>query len=130
MSGLKYVTEIPGFPGSSMYAPAVVAGGFVHVSGQTGMREGGAGPLDVVGPTIQEQTRQALKNVAAVLRAAGSSLDRAVKITVLIADPEDFKGMNEAYVEAFKGAKPARSVARLGPSFPGVRISIDAVALA
>ncbi|MBM3555780.1 MAG: RidA family protein [Alphaproteobacteria bacterium] len=130
MSDIRHITSIPGFPASTLYSPAVVAGGLVYVSGQTGMRKGGTGPIDVVGPTIQEQTRQALANVDAVLRAAGSSLDRAVKVLVMIANPDDFKGMNEAYAEAFPGAKPTRSVARLGPNFPGVLVLIEAVALA
>lgn len=130
MSALRHVTSVPGFPPSTLYSPAVVAGGLVHVSGQTGMRPGGKGPTDIVGPTIQEQTRQALANVESVLKAAGSSIERCVKVLVLIADPNDFMGMNEAYAAAFPGAKPARSVARLGPNFPGVLVSIEAVALA
>ena len=62
------------------------------------MRPGG-GPTDVVGDTMQEQTRQALRNVQTILKAAGSSLDRVVKVTVLLARPDLFQEMNEAYAE-------------------------------
>ena len=79
---------------------------------------------------MQEQTHQALKNVEQILQAAGSSLDRVVKITVLMARPDLFKEMNEAYAEHFPGPKPARAIARLGVDVPGVLVSIEAIALA
>lgn len=101
----------------SPYSHAVVANGFVFVSGQVG-----------AGNTIQEQTRQALRNVEAILKASGTELDEVVKVTVLLARPELFRQMNEAYAEFFPKAKPARSVARLGVEIPGVLISIDAIA--
>ena len=108
---------------------AVVANGFDFVSGQIPVRPGG-GPTDVVGDTMQEQTRQALRNVQTILKAAGSSLDRVVKITVLLARPDLFQEMNEAYEEFFTDAKPARSMVRFGAEIPGVLVAIDAIALA
>jgi 2-iminobutanoate/2-iminopropanoate deaminase len=77
---------------------------------------------------MQDQTRQAMRNVSAILEAAGSSLDRVVKVTVLLARPELSKEMNEAYAEFFPGSKPARAIARLGVEIPGVLVSIEAIA--
>ena len=100
----------------------------MFVSGQIPVRPGG-GPTEVVGDTMQEQTRQALRNVQTMLEAAGSSLDRVVKITVLLARPDLYKEMNEAYAEFFR-MKPARSMVRFGADIPGVLVAIDAIALA
>ncbi len=113
----------------SPYSHAVVANGFVFVSGQIPVRPGG-GPTDIVGDTIQEQTRQALRNVETILKAAGSSLDRVVKVTVLLARPDLYREMNEAYGEFFADAKPARSMVRFGADIPGVLVAIEAIALA
>jgi 2-iminobutanoate/2-iminopropanoate deaminase len=130
MSDIRFVSEVPGYPPShSPYSHAVVANGFVFVAGQGAFRPGG-GATETVGTTIQEQTRQALSNVGTVLQAAGSSFDKLVKVTVLLANPADFAGMNQAYAEFFPRNRPARAVARLGAEIPGVLISIEAVALA
>ena len=130
MTSIRHIASVPGYPATQYpYSPAVVANGFVFVSGQIAVRPGGGSPA-IAGATMQEQTHQALKNVKAVLEAAGSSLERVVKITVLLARPDLFKEMNEAYAEHFPGPKPARSVAQLGANVPGVLISIDAIALA
>jgi 2-iminobutanoate/2-iminopropanoate deaminase len=96
---------------------AVVANGFVFVSGQIPVKPGG-GPTEVVGDTMQEQTRQALRNVQTILEAAGSSLDRMVKVTALLARPDLYREINEAYVEFFPGAKRARSMAALALTSP------------
>lgn len=130
MNSIRHVTSVPGYPATQYpYSPAVVANGFVFVSGQIAVRPGGGSPV-IVGTTMQEQTHQVLRNLRAVLEAAGSSLERIVKVTVLLARPDLFKEMNEAYAEHFPGPKPARSVAQLGANVPGVLISIDAIALA
>jgi len=129
MSEIRYV-EVPGYPAAhSPYSHAVVANGFVFVSGQIAVKPDGA-PGEIVGDTMAEQTRQCLRNVEMVLQAAGSSLDRVVKVTVLIAKPELFGEMNAAYGEVFAERKPARAVVRLGPEIPGVFLSIEATALA
>ena len=75
-------------------------------------------------------TRQALRNVELILKAAGTSFDRVVKVTVLLARPDLYKEMNEAYAEFFPGAKPSRSMVRFGADIPGVLVAIDATALA
>lgn len=130
MPDIRHVIDVPGYPPShSPYSHAVVANGFVYVSGQAAVRPGG-GALETVGDTIEEQTRQALRNVETVLKASGSSFDKLVKVTVLLTRPQDFAGMNKAYAEFFPGNKPARAVARLGVEIPDVLISIEAVALA
>ena len=121
---------VPDYPAAhSPYSHATVANGFVFVSAQIPVRPGG-GPTDVVGHTMQEQTRQALRNVETILKAAGSSLDRVVKVTVLLARPDLYREMNEAYAEFFAGAKPARSMVRFGADIPGVLVAIEAIALA
>jgi 2-iminobutanoate/2-iminopropanoate deaminase len=126
----RYINDIAGYPSPhSPYSHAVVANGFVFVSGQIAIQPGGS-PSAVAGTTIKEQTRQSIRNLKAILEAAGSSLDRVVKVTVLLARPELFKEMNEAYAEFFPGPKPARAVVRLGVEIPGVLISIEAIATA
>ena len=122
--------DVPGYPAAhSPYSHAVVANGFVFVSGQIPVRAGGA-PTEVAGDTMQEQTRQCLRNVETILKSTGSSLDRVVKITVLLARPDLYREMNEAYAEFFTGAKPARSMVRFGADIPSVLVAIDAIALA
>jgi len=79
---------------------------------------------------MQAQTRQALRNVQTILEAAGSSLDRLLKVTVLLARPDLYKEMNEAYAEFFPKTKPARAMARFGAEIPGVLVAIEAIALA
>src|SRR5438552_6023164 len=130
MDPIRHVNDVPGYPAPhSPYSHAVVANGFVFVWGQIPVRPGG-GPTDVVGETMQEQTRQALRNVQTILEAAGSALDRVVRVTVLLARPELYREMNEAYAEFFPGAKPARSMARFGADIPGVMVAIEALAVA
>jgi 2-iminobutanoate/2-iminopropanoate deaminase len=128
MTEIRHVA-VPDYPAPhSPYSHAVVANGLIFVSGQIPVRPGG-GPTDIVGETMQEQTRQALRNVATILKAAGSSLDRAVKITVLLARPDLYREMNEAYAEFFPGEKPARTMVRFGADIPGVLVAVDAVAV-
>ena len=122
--------DVPFYPAAhSPYSHAVVANGFVFVSGQIAVKPGG-NSTEVVGDTMQEQTRQALRNVQIILEAAGSSLDRLLKVTVLLARPDLYKEMNEAYAEFFPKTKPARAMARFGAEIPGVLVAIEAIALA
>lgn len=122
--------EVPGYPAPhSPYSHAVVVNGLVFVSGQIPVKPGG-GPTEVVGTTMQEQTRQSLRNVQTILKAAGSSLERVVKVTVLLARPDLYKEMNEAYAEFLPGPKPARAMVRFGADIPGVLVAIEAIALA
>ncbi len=109
------------------YSQAVVAAGLVFVSGTA--------PTDPVtgqisGTTIQEQTRQCLRNISAILEEAGSSLDDLVSATVILADEDDFAGMNEEWLRWFPSDPPARQGAKLPARIPGLRVSIAAVAAA
>ena len=97
------------------------AGNYVYVSGLVGV-DVTTGSL--AGPTIQEQTGQALANCEAVLRAAGATLDDVVEVGVLLADPADFAAMNDEYAMSFSTPPPTRYVAKLGVELPGVLISI------
>jgi 2-iminobutanoate/2-iminopropanoate deaminase len=99
----------------------VRAGDHVYVSGLVGvdMRTG-----DLAGPTIREQTRQALANCEAVLRAAGATPADIVEVGVLLANPGDFAEMNDEYAAWCGDAPPTRYVAKLGPELPGILVSI------
>jgi 2-iminobutanoate/2-iminopropanoate deaminase len=107
------------------YSQAVRAAGLVFVSGTAP-----ADPVSgaIVGSTIQEQTRQCLTNIAAILEAAGSSLDRVVSATVVLADEDDFAGMNEEWLRWFPVDPPARQGAKLPARIPGLKVSIAAIA--
>ncbi len=107
------------------YSQAVKAAGLVFVSG-TGPQDPATGAI--TGATIQEQTRQCLTNIQAILEAAGSSLDKVVSATVILADEDDFAGMNEEWLRWFPADPPARQGAKLPVRVPGLRISIAAVA--
>ena len=112
-------------PPPPTYSQAVKAAGLVFVSG-TAPADPATGAL--IGDTIQEQTRQSLTNVAAILEAAGSSLDRMVSATVVLADEDDFAGMNEEWVRWFPSDPPARQGAKLPARVPGLMVSIAAIA--
>ena len=127
---MKRVITTPDAPsgnaaGKFPFSQAIVAGGLVFVAGQ--------GPLDpesgaIIGDTIQEQTRQAMRNVEAILGAAGSSTDRIVNVIFLLANPEDFAGMNEEWARWFPKDPPARSGAKFPLAVPNFRISLSVIA--
>lgn len=107
------------------YSQAVKAAGLVFVSG-TAPADPATGQIK--GSTIQEQTRQCLANIAAILEEAGSSLDKIVSVTVVLADEDDFPGMNEEWARWFPTNPPARQGAKLPARVPGLKISIAAIA--
>jgi 2-iminobutanoate/2-iminopropanoate deaminase len=107
------------------YSQAVKAAGLVFVSG-TAPHDPASG--QIVGTTIQEQTRQCLTNIAAILDEAGSSLDKIVSVTVVLADEDDFPGMNEEWLRWFPANPPARQGAKLPAKIPGLKVSIAAIA--
>jgi 2-iminobutanoate/2-iminopropanoate deaminase len=110
---------------SPYFSHAVKAAGLIFVSG-TAPYSPETGKL--VGDTIGEQTAQALRNIGAILAAAGSSLDKAVSATVILADEDDFAGMNEEWARWFPVDPPARQGAKLPVRVPGLRISIAMIA--
>ena len=108
------------------YSQAIKANGFVFVSGQI--------PIDpqtgeFVAGGIAEQTARVLKNLTAVLEAAGSSLEQVVKTTVFLADMKEFSGMNEVYATYFPGPPPARATVAAAGLPRDARVEIEAVAL-
>ncbi|MDR7270763.1 2-iminobutanoate/2-iminopropanoate deaminase [Pelomonas saccharophila] len=107
------------------YSQAVKAAGLVFVSG-TAPTDPETGQF--VGATVQEQTRQCLTNIAAILDAAGSSMDKIVSVTIVLADEDDFAGMNEEYLRWFPANPPARQGAKLPARIPGLKVSIAAIA--
>jgi len=108
------------------YSQAVRAGNLVFCSGQI--------PLDpqtgeFVSDDIAEQTRQVLKNLSAVLEAAGTSLNNVVKTTVFLSDMNDFVKMNEIYAEFFGGNKPARATVQAARLPRDAKVEIECIAL-
>ena len=108
------------------YSQAVTTDGMVYTAGQVALdpRSG-----ELVGQTAAEQTEQVLQNLAAVLTAAGSSLDNVVKTTVYLADMADFTAMNEVYAKHFAGHKPARSTVQAAGLPRGARVEIEVIAV-
>jgi 2-iminobutanoate/2-iminopropanoate deaminase len=109
------------------YSQAIKANGFVFVAGQLGLAPGST---EVVGPGIEEQTRQTLDNLEAILNEAGSGLDRIVKTTVFLASLDDFQGMNAVYAERVGENPPARSTIEVAALPSGALVEIEAIALA
>jgi len=107
------------------YSQAVVSGSFVFTAGQIPLNPA-TGELEQT--DIETATRRVLANLDAVLRAAGSSLERAVKLTVFLTDLGLFSRMNEVYAEFFKGEPPARSAVQVSALPRGAMIEIEAVA--
>lgn len=108
------------------YSQAIKVGEFVYTSGQVAIDPATG---EFIGGDIAEQTERVLKNVAAVLEAAGSNLDQVVKTLVFLADMNDFAAMNEVYGKFFTGAPPARSTVQAARLPKDARIEIEAVAL-
>jgi 2-iminobutanoate/2-iminopropanoate deaminase len=109
------------------FSRATRAGGLVFVSGHSAPHDPARGVYR--GDTAQEQVNNALGFIQALLREAGSSLDRAVQVTMLITDPADYAACNEAYVKYFPGGLPARHTARFGvPTEAKVAFAVIALA--
>jgi 2-iminobutanoate/2-iminopropanoate deaminase len=107
------------------YSQAIVAGGFVFCSGTAGIDPATGAP----GEGIEAQTEQALRNLAAVLESAGSSMADLVKVTIFYSDVADFGVINEIYARHMPDPPPARS-APANVNLPrGLLISIDAIAV-
>ncbi|MBI3830321.1 MAG: RidA family protein [Planctomycetes bacterium] len=107
------------------YSQAIVHNGLVYVAGQL--------PIDPqsgekkLGP-IEEQTEQTLKNIAAILRAAGSDLSRVLKVTVYVSDIEHWSKVNEVYAKMFGEHRPARAVVPTRDLHYGFKIEIECIA--
>ncbi|MGB9005861.1 MAG: RidA family protein [Candidatus Aminicenantales bacterium] len=108
------------------YSQAIVANGFVFASGQIPIIPATG---DLSRGTIEEQTKQVLLNLGAVLEAAGSSLNDVVKATVFLQDMSDFGKMNAVYQEFFQAPFPARAAVQVARLPRDVRVEIEAIAL-
>ena len=108
------------------YSQAILVGNVIYTAGQIALDPG---TMEVVGQNVAEQTDLALKNLAAVLEQAGSSLQHVVKTTVFLADMADFPAMNEVYARHFGDHRPARSTVAVRTLPKDARVEIDAVAL-
>lgn len=107
------------------YSQAIEANGTLYISGQIPVvPEDGSVP-----ESIEEQSRQCLKNIGAILKEAGMGYDNVVKTTVLLADIADFSAMNAVYAEFFTGDKPARACFQVAALPMGVRVEIEAIAV-
>jgi len=120
------VVKLPGAPPPSVpISPAIVAGDLVFTSGQIGIDP----KTGQMGATFEEQAEQVLKNLTAVLEAAGSGTTHVVKTTVFLADMNDYAAMNEVYKKYFKEDPPARSAIQVAKLPANAKIEIEAVAL-
>jgi len=108
------------------YSQAIAAGDLVFCAGQLGLDPATG---EIVGGDIKLQTARILDNLAAVLEAAGSGLDRVTKTTVFMSDMADFPAMNEVYAQKFGAHRPARSTVPVGNLPRGGRIEIEAIAV-
>jgi 2-iminobutanoate/2-iminopropanoate deaminase len=107
------------------YSQGIVAGDLVFVSGQLGIDPSGG---HVVEGGIVEQTEQTMKNLAAVLEEAGSSLENAVMVSIFLVDLGDFQAMNEVYARHLSEPYPARATVQIAALPSGARVEIAVVA--
>ncbi len=108
------------------YSQAVKTEQFIFTSGQIGINPL-TGQLRL---GIEEQTRQVLANLTAVLAAGGSSMERVIKTTIFLTDIAEFSTVNGIYAQAFSGEPPARSTVQVAALPLGALVEIEAVALA
>ena len=122
----RTIIDTPTAPKSPpSYSQAVKAAGLVFVSG-TAPVDPATGEL-VAGP-VEAQVAQCLRNISAILEAAGSSLEKAVSATLVLADEEDFAAANQEWLKWFPVDPPARQGAKLPVRIPGLKISIAMIA--
>ena len=107
------------------YSQAIIANGMVFTSGQIALSPAG----EIVCDDVEGQTKQVLTNLSAVLKEAGSSLEKVVKTTIFLSDMDDFKAVNEVYATFFDTHKPARSTVAVKTLPLNVKVEIDCIAL-
>ena len=117
----RHIIRTEKAPNSPLYSQGVRVGSTVYVSGMAGID---VATKQLAGATIQEQTRAALRNCKAIIEAGGGRLEDVAQVTVLLANPADFAGMNEEYAKVFATEPPARAVTKLGVELPDVLVSI------
>jgi 2-iminobutanoate/2-iminopropanoate deaminase len=97
----------------------------VFCSGQVGLDPAGG---EIVGQSIEDQTRRCLQNLSAVLEAGGSDLERVVKVTAYLTDMADFPAFNEVYAEFFGDEPPARATVGVASLPKGARVEVECIA--
>lgn len=107
------------------YSQGTITGNLVYTAGQVALDPAS---MEIVPGGVPEQTEQVMKNLAAILAAAGSDLSRVVKTTVFLVDMADFAAMNEVYARHFGNHRPARSTVAVVGLPKGVRVEIEAIA--
>jgi len=112
-------------PAAGPYSQGIKAGGFVFAAGQIGRDP----VTNKVEGDVKAQTERTLKNLSAVLAAAGTSMDRAVKVTVFLRNISDFQAMNEVYAKFFSGVPPARSTVQAVLPNDAALVEIDVIAM-
>jgi 2-iminobutanoate/2-iminopropanoate deaminase len=122
----REVISTPDAPEYPTYSQAVKVADTIYVAGTIGVD---VATGELAGPTIQEQTRQSLRNCQAILRAGGAELSDAVMVHTLLRQPEDADGVVEVFDEFFPDVRPPRCVSRLGVDRPGILVSIAMVAV-
>ena len=127
MTQVKQVVQTNDAPGAvGPYSQAIIANGMVYCAGQIPLVPG-TGSL--VEGEIQIQTSQALKNLSAVLAAAGSGIDLVVKTTVFLKNLDDFRAMNEIYANFFTTQPPARSTVQVAKLPLDALVEVECIAL-
>lgn len=117
-------TKAPGAIGP--YSQGITIGELVYTSGQLPINV----ETGVMPETIEEQTRQSLENVKAILEESGSSMDKVIKTTVFLSDMNDFAKMNEVYSSFFSQPYPARSAVEVARLPKDAKVEIEVIALA
>lgn len=123
MSRIVHTDDAPAALGP--YSQAVVHNGIAYCSGQVGLKPGTGA---IVAGGVEAETRQALENLKAVLIAAGSGMEHALKVTVYLADMNDYVAVNTIYAEFFSAAKPARAAVEVARLPKDARVEIDCLA--
>jgi 2-iminobutanoate/2-iminopropanoate deaminase len=119
---------VPGAqPPAGHYSPAIAHGGLIYASGQLGVRPDGSHTAEL---PFEDQARQTLANLFAVLAAAGASPRHLVKVTAYLVGVENWPRFNAIYAEVMGGARPARSVVPVPELHYGYLVEIDAIAAA
>ena len=125
---MRQQVETGGAPAAiGPYSQAIRVGELVFAAGQVGLDPASG---ELVQGGVTEQTDRALRNVTAVLDAAGASLERVVKTTVFLADMDDFAAMNEVYARHFSAPFPARSTVAVKTLPKGALVEVEAIAVA
>ena len=124
MKNIVFTADAPAAIGP--YSQAVKAGDTLYLSGQIGMNPATG---ELVSADVKEQAAQALKNMKAVLAAAGFTVDNVVKTTVFLTDMADFQAVNAVYAETFASDAPARSCVAVAALPKGARVEVEAVAV-